>query len=59
MTNQPTTGTRRTTWPAADWLEETANALAWLAPYREHEGGYGMWETATKVARAILGEEQP
>lgn len=44
--------------PVADWLDETANALAWLAPFREHEGGYGMWETASKVARIVLGKEE-
>ena len=44
--------------PVADWLDETANALAWLAPFREHEGGYGMWQTATKVARQINGNTQ-
>jgi transcriptional regulator with XRE-family HTH domain len=41
--------------PVADWLEETANALAWLAPFREHEPGHRMWQTATKVARTING----
>lgn len=50
--------------PVADWLDETANALAWLAPFREHEPGHRMWQTATKVARTILGstdllEQQP
>ncbi|MFJ6348626.1 hypothetical protein ACIQKB_04015 [Streptomyces sp. NPDC092046] len=45
--------------PVADWLDETANALAWLAPFREHEPGHRMWQTATKVARTVLGEEQP
>ncbi|MFB7421599.1 hypothetical protein ACFC1L_44440 [Streptomyces sp. NPDC056210] len=42
--------------PVADWLDETANTLAWLAPYREHEPGYRMWQTATAVARAINGD---
>jgi hypothetical protein len=37
----------------ADWLEETANALSWLAPFREHEPGFGMWEAATAFARRI------
>jgi hypothetical protein len=41
--------------PVADWLEATANALAWLAPFREHEPGYPLWETATAVARRING----
>ncbi|MGW3825742.1 hypothetical protein ACWEAF_26400 [Streptomyces sp. NPDC005071] len=39
----------------ADWLDETANALSWLAPYRDNEPGYGMWEAALAVARQILG----
>lgn len=39
----------------ADWLDETANALAWLAPYRDHEPGYGMWQAALAVARQING----
>lgn len=39
--------------PIADWLDETANALSWLAPYRDNEPGYGMWETALRVARDI------
>ncbi|MEV5862347.1 hypothetical protein AB0L83_21865 [Streptomyces sp. NPDC052071] len=39
----------------ADWLDATANALAWLAPYRDNEPGYGMWEAALVVARRILG----
>lgn len=43
--------------PVADWLDETANALAWLAPFREHEPGYGMWETALRVANTINGED--
>ncbi|MGW1246957.1 hypothetical protein [Streptomyces sp. NPDC002535] len=42
--------------PVADWLDETANALAWLAPFREHEPGHRMWQTATAVARAINGD---
>ncbi|MFC8862685.1 hypothetical protein [[Kitasatospora] papulosa] len=39
----------------ADWLDATANALAWLAPYRDSEPGYGMWEAALVVARRVLG----
>ncbi|MEV2259176.1 hypothetical protein AB0J13_11010 [Streptomyces anulatus] len=39
----------------ADWLDATANALAWLAPYRDNEPGYGMWEAALAVARQLLG----
>lgn len=42
--------------PVADWLDETANALAWLAPFREHEPGHRMWQTATKVARTVNGD---
>jgi hypothetical protein len=41
--------------PLADLLEEYLNNLAWLAPYREHEGGYGMWETAMRVANLVNG----
>lgn len=41
--------------PVADWLDETANTLSWLAPYREHEGGYDMWEQAVRVASIING----
>ena len=37
----------------ADWLDATANTLAWLAPYRPHEGGYEMWLAASEVARLI------
>lgn len=43
--------------PVANWLDETANALAWLAPFREHEPGHRMWQTATAVARAINGSQ--
>jgi hypothetical protein len=42
----------------AAWLEETANALSWLAPFREHEPGYRMWEAATAFARAINGTQE-
>ena len=38
----------------ADWLDATANALAWLAPYRDNEPGYAMWEAALAVARQVL-----
>lgn len=41
--------------PVADWLDATANALAWLAPYHEHEPGYPLWETATRVAHKTIG----
>jgi len=37
----------------AAWLEETANALSWLAPYRDHEPGHGMWQAAEAMARRI------
>lgn len=37
----------------ADWLEATANAMAWLAPFREHEPGYPLWESATAYAQLI------
>ncbi|WP_405749255.1 hypothetical protein OG232_04180 [Streptomyces sp. NBC_01411] len=40
----------------ADWLDETANALSWLAPYRDNEPGYAMWEAALAVAGQILEE---
>ncbi|MEV0917876.1 hypothetical protein AB0I93_26910 [Streptomyces sp. NPDC049967] len=45
----------------ADWLDATANALAWLAPYRDNEPGYGMWQAAVAVARLVLGttDQQP
>ncbi|MEU3700963.1 hypothetical protein AB0E82_01920 [Streptomyces anulatus] len=42
----------------ANWLDATANALAWLAPYRDNEPGYGMWEAALAVARQFLGTTQ-
>ncbi|HEY5834960.1 hypothetical protein [Streptomyces sp.] len=42
----------------ADWLDATANALAWLAPYRPHEGGHDMWQAATAYARAINQAER-
>lgn len=43
--------------PVADLLEEYANNLAWLAPYREHEGGYGMWASVMRVANIINGTD--
>jgi hypothetical protein len=43
----------------ADWLDQAANQLAWLAPYRDHEGGYGMWEAASRVAAAVNGTAVP
>jgi hypothetical protein len=43
------------TAPLGDWLDKAANELAWLAPYREHEGGYRPWRTATRAAHGVLG----
>lgn len=43
------------TAPLGDWLDKVANELAWLAPYREHEGGYRPWRTATRAAHGVLG----
>ncbi|WP_086559956.1 hypothetical protein [Streptomyces africanus] len=43
------------TEPLGDWLDKAANELAWLAPYREHEGGYHPWRTATRTAHGVLG----
>ena len=45
--------------PVADWLDETANELAWLTPFHGHEGGYGMWEAASRVAAAVNGTAVP
>jgi hypothetical protein len=45
--------------PVADWLDKTANELAWLAPYREHEGGYHPWRIATRIAHTTLGLPDP
>lgn len=39
----------------ADLLDETANAMSWLAPFRSHEGGYGMWEAAARLAAILNG----
>lgn len=41
--------------PVADWLDATANSLAWLAPYNPEEPGYDMWEAAVRVAEAVNG----
>ncbi len=43
------------TAPVGLWLEKTALEMAWLAPFREHEGGYRPWRTATRMAHGILG----
>ena len=42
----------------AEWLDATANAMAWLAPYREGENGYRMWQAAVAVARKINEESR-
>lgn len=38
----------------ADWLDETALQMAWLAPYRQHQIGYLLWQLATRIAHGIL-----
>lgn len=43
----------------ADWLDATANALACLAPFRDHEPGYSMWNAASRVADLVNAEQQP
>lgn len=45
--------------PVADWLDKAANEMAWLAPYRDHEGGYQPWRAATRIAHATLGLPDP
>lgn len=47
------------TAPVGDWLDKAANEMAWLAPFREHEGGYRPWRTATRMAHGILGLPDP
>lgn len=47
------------TAPLGDWLDKAANEMAWLAPYREHEGGYHPWRVATRIAHATLGLPDP
>jgi len=42
-----------------EWLEQTALDMAWLAPFREHEGGYRPWRVATRMAHGILGLPDP
>lgn len=37
----------------ADHLEATANALSWLAPFREGEPGHLIWPTAEATAEAV------
>jgi hypothetical protein len=45
--------------PVAEWLDNTANEMAWLAPFRDHEGGYRPWRNATRIAHAVLGLPDP
>lgn len=45
--------------PVAEWLDKTANEMAWLAPYRDHEGGYRPWRVAARIAHAVLGLPDP
>lgn len=47
------------TAPLGDWLDKAANEMAWLAPYREHEGGYRPWRAATRAAHGVLGLPDP
>lgn len=47
------------TEPIAEWLDVTANSLAWLAPYNPHEPGYDMWQAANRVAETINGTDAP
>ena len=43
-------------WHAvADHLDVVANNMAWLAPYRDHEPGLPMWDSANQLADTILG----
>lgn len=45
--------------PVADWLDKAALDMAWLAPFREHEGGYRPWRAATRMAHSLLGLPDP
>ncbi|MGW2739173.1 hypothetical protein ACWC4D_33860 [Streptomyces sp. NPDC001288] len=45
--------------PAADWLDKAALEMAWLAPFREHEGGHLPWRAATRMAHGLLGIPDP
>lgn len=47
------------TVPVADWLDKAANEMAWLAPFREHEGGYRPWRFATRMAHGVLDIPNP
>jgi hypothetical protein len=42
------------TAPLGDWLDRVADDMAWLAPFREHEGGYHPWAAATRAAHGVL-----
>jgi hypothetical protein len=42
------------TAPVGDWLDKVANEMAWLAPFRDHEGGCGPWRAATRMAHGLL-----
>lgn len=41
----------------AEHLDVTADEMAWLAPYRDHETGARMWYSAVSLAHTILGED--
>lgn len=43
----------------ADRLDQAANEMAWLAPFREHEGGYRPWRVATRLAHRLLALPDP
>ncbi|MGA5670118.1 hypothetical protein ACPCTG_32135 [Streptomyces pseudogriseolus] len=45
--------------PVADWLDQAANEMAWLAPFHDHEGGYKPWRVATRIAHTVLGLPDP
>lgn len=47
------------TAPVADWLDKAALDMAWLAPFRRHEGGYRVWRAATRMAHGLLGIPDP
>lgn len=47
------------TVPVADWLDKAALEMAWLAPFREYEGGYQPWRAATRMAHGLLGIPDP
>lgn len=47
------------TAPVADWLDKAALDMAWLAPFRDHEGGHRPWRAATRMAHGLLGIPDP